>query len=48
MPREIDAIVARWGRRTRTSAIRRPAKCVAAMHAWLPLEQWQALGTLRT
>ncbi len=44
IPREIDAIVQKMGQKNPHERYRSAREVVIAMQAWLPLEQWQALG----
>jgi serine/threonine protein kinase len=44
VPREIDAIVRKMGAKDPHERYPTAREVVAAMHPWLPLEQWQSLG----
>ena len=44
VPREIDAIVRKMGAKDPHERYPSAREVLAAMHPWLPLEQWQALG----
>ncbi len=44
VPKEIDAIVCKMGAKDPHERYPTAKEVVIAMHAWLPLEQWQALG----
>jgi len=44
VPREIDAIVRKMGAKDPHERYPSAREVLAAMHPWLPLEQWQSLG----
>lgn len=44
IPREIDALVKKMGAKDPHERFPSAKEIVIAMHAWLPLEQWQAMG----
>jgi serine/threonine protein kinase len=44
IPKEIDAIVLRMGAKDPHERYPSAREVLAAMHSWLPLEQWQKLG----
>ena len=44
IPKEIDVLVRRMGAKDPQERYPSAREVVAAMHSWLPVEQWQALG----
>ena len=44
IPREIDALVQKMGAKDPHERFQTAAEVVAALHPWLPVAQWAALG----